>query len=128
MAHGDGFSARSVGVAVKLEVHEEGRAGAAVRYQVAHESVDEIRVGLHGYSSPYYSSEFVQSPLRALISGSAAGILGLYDQTNQVPRLPRGRSGEGAAVLHAERRARYSAAPGFHREAAVDRALFSRGR
>jgi len=61
VAHGNGVPARTVCVTVELQVHKKCRAGSAMRYEIAHQDVDEIRVSLHDYSNGSYSNSCMQS-------------------------------------------------------------------
>lgn len=56
MAHGDGFSACGVGVAIQGEVNKEGRGRTAMSDKVAQESVNQIWIKTHCYSNDSYSN------------------------------------------------------------------------
>src|SRR5215831_3040260 len=75
MAHSRRFPACAVCMPVKLQINKECSAGPAVRHQIAHERVNNVRISLHGYSNYSYSIGRQHSHSRPLISCSGAGIV-----------------------------------------------------
>ena len=73
MTHRGRIPARAVRLPVQLQIHQERRAGAAVRYEVAHERIDNVGIQFHRYSNHSYSNGCQESsPRRCFPPGPLA--------------------------------------------------------
>jgi hypothetical protein len=75
VAHGERGPSRSVSEGIELKVDEERCGRAAVRHQVSHQGLGEIRVDFHSYSSKCYSKYNCHFAVRQLIPPAETAIL-----------------------------------------------------